>query len=55
MKQTFQLLLFCVAALSLTACEKCIIEESSVADDESSKLFIRTRAAAANDGGNADG
>lgn len=55
MKQTFQLLLFCVAALSLTACEKCIIEESSVADDESSKLFISTRAAAANDGGDADG
>lgn len=55
MKQTFQLLLFCVAALSLTACEKCIIEESSVADDEPSKLFISTRAAAANDGGDADG
>ena len=47
--------MFCVAALSLTACEKCIIEESSVADDESSKLFISTRAAAANDGGDADG
>ena len=47
--------MFCVAALSLTACEKCIIEESSVADDEPSKLFISTRAAAANDGGDADG